>query len=433
MDEARMEISRARAALIISQPFFGSIALKLKVVESDHFETMATDGVTLHYNPEFVLEQKGDELKSVVAHEVMHIALKHHLRQGERDHWEWNEACDYAVNPILDDCGFTLPKDCLLDKAFAGKSAEEIYKLRGKRKPPPQEGGGQPGQGQGTGSPQQGAGSPPQGASQPGNGEGDADSKVDGSKQPEPAQSQPLPPSEDPGRMGEVLPSPAGTGEADLAKADQEVQIALAQAAQAARAAGSMPASLERFVKAVLEPEASWEELLHEFVSYSLKNDYRWNPPNRRYIAQGLYLPSARSDEVGPIVVAVDTSGSVSKDQLEQMAAEIYDISETVKPERIHVVYCDAKVKNSEEFQYGEVIETLDAKGGGGTLFQPVFDWVEEQGIEPQCLIYMTDMAASDVSRITEPDYPVLWACTYAGYNESRVPFGEIVMINVDG
>ena len=75
------KLSSARAALIMSQPFFGSLALRLKVIENANIETMSVNGREIQYNPQFVDELPGDELKAVVAHEVMHCACLHHHRQ----------------------------------------------------------------------------------------------------------------------------------------------------------------------------------------------------------------------------------------------------------------------------------------------------------------------------------------------------------------
>ena len=84
--------------------------------------------------------------------------------------------------------------------------------------------------------------------------------------------------------------------------------------------------------------------------------DYRWTPPNRRYIASGLYLPSVERQGVGEIVIAVDTSGSIGKRELEQSAGEISAISEEAQPEAIHVVYCDAAVQSTQEFTASEPV-----------------------------------------------------------------------------
>ena len=121
------KLSRARTQLLLNQPFFGTLCLRLKLVPMPSFPTMATDGRRLVYNPAFVEKLTPAELEGVLAHEVMHCALAHHCRRGERDAQLWNQAADYAVNPILISNGITLPKDALIDPAFADLGAEEIY------------------------------------------------------------------------------------------------------------------------------------------------------------------------------------------------------------------------------------------------------------------------------------------------------------------
>jgi predicted metal-dependent peptidase len=91
---------------------------------------MATDGVSLYFNPEFVDTLNSATLAGVLAHEVMHPALQHHVRRCGRDPRRWNEACDYAINPLLLDAGLSLPEGVLVDHRFRGMSAEQIYNLR---------------------------------------------------------------------------------------------------------------------------------------------------------------------------------------------------------------------------------------------------------------------------------------------------------------
>lgn len=148
-------------------------------------------------------------------------------------------------------------------------------------------------------------------------------------------------------------------------------------------------------------------------------------PPNRRYIASGLYLPSFERAGVGPIVIAVDTSGSIGHRELDQFAGEISAISEEVRPEAIHVVYCDAAVQSAQHFGPSEPVH-LEPKGRGGTDFRPGFEWAQQSNIAPVCLIYLTDLGCDSYPDI--PEYPVLWV------SDSRrtAPFGETIQISVD-
>src|SRR5204863_1853871 len=97
---------------------------------------------------------------------------------------------------------------------------------------------------------------------------------------------------------------------------------AVAQAERAARARGELPGGLGRAVHHVLHPPADWRQVLREFVSASARNDYSWARPSRRLLSQGLYLPGLHSEELGDVVLAVDTSGSIGDELLGVFAAE---------------------------------------------------------------------------------------------------------------
>jgi len=111
---------------------------------------------------------------------------------------------------------------------------------------------------------------------------------------------------------------------------------------------------------------------------------------------------------------------------LEQFAGEINAIAREAQPESIRVIYCDAVVQAVEEFGPSEPIK-LSPKGGGGTDFVPPFKWVEENGIEPKCFIYLTDLCCNSFPQA--PDYPVLWVTD----SQKTAPFGETLRIRICG
>src|SRR5579862_3695110 len=124
-----LRIQKARTALLLDHPFFGSLLYRLKDRECRAVKTMATDGISLLWNPEFVETLTAATLAGTLAHEVMHPVLHHHVRRSGRDPKRWNVACDYAINPLLVDAGLKLPEGVLLDNRFHGMSAEQIYNL----------------------------------------------------------------------------------------------------------------------------------------------------------------------------------------------------------------------------------------------------------------------------------------------------------------
>lgn len=323
------KIQIARAALLLDHPFFGVLALQLKLIEDATAPTMYTDGRVLGYNPAFVDKLTPEQLIGVVAHEVMHCACGHPWRRDSRDMMPWNIACDLAINPIIKEAGLQLPPGALFEKEFVGKSAEWIY-----ARLPPQ---------------------PPN----TGNGCGEV---RDGATSGDPAD---------------------GPGEVEWQQITQ-------QSAQQAKLRGKLPASLARTIADATAPTVDWRSVLRRFVQETVNADYSWQMPNRRYIASGMYLPALYSKACGRIGVAVDTSGSVDDVLLQQFAGEINAIASEVEPSAIEVIYCDAKVQRVDEFTRHEVI-TMHAKGGGGTDFRPVFDYFDDHDA-PAVLIYLTDL-----------------------------------------
>ena len=416
--EARL--LHARVQLLLAQPFFGSLCLRLKL-EPGAVPTMATDGRRIVYSPEFALKLSPQELQAVLAHEVMHCALGHHCRRGKREPGMWNRAADLAINPLLAANGFRLPAGALIDAAYNGMSAEEIY-AELKRK----EGGGA--------SPNEtpvGSDSGSKGADSTGNpetGRGKLSSAAAASSA-RAAKADKVDRAAAEAGFGEVLDAVADDGQrasqGDKAEQQREWSVAAEQAQRAAAACGRTAAGVERPLKQTRVSRQDWRAILRDFISAQAPQDYRWSPPNRRHVSAGLYLPSVNRTGLGEMVVAIDTSGSIRGRELEQFVAELAAIAEEAQPERIHVVCADAAVQTTQEFAAGEPIR-VEVRGGGGTDFRPVFAWVEEQGIAPACLIYLTDLRCHCF-----PDaagYPVLWVTN----SKRRAPVGETIRMESD-
>lgn len=138
--EAAAKIIRQNVRMAIgNEPFFGSLALRMKWEADDLCPTMATDGEVVIYSPQFVLGKTMDEVKAVAIHEVMHVALLHPLRLGDRDPFIANMAMDYVINIAIADAGYKLPSGALLDYQYRGMAWEQVYdiliKQRGGKSP----------------------------------------------------------------------------------------------------------------------------------------------------------------------------------------------------------------------------------------------------------------------------------------------------------
>ena len=155
------------------------------------------------------------------------------------------------------------------------------------------------------------------------------------------------------------------------------------------------------------KPKVDWREVLRAFMQQSVyAPDYRFSQPNRRYLGLGLYLPVLAGENVRAVVIAVDTSGSVSQALLEQFHGEIKCVLDEVRPERTVVVYADYVVQAVAEVLPDDAF-VFEAKGRGGTSFIPVFEHVAKEGIDPDCLVYLTDLEGE--APALPPEYPVLW------------------------
>ncbi|MBS1805482.1 MAG: hypothetical protein JST28_19135 [Acidobacteria bacterium] len=388
-----LRIQKARTALLLDHPFFGSLLYRLKDRESCVTKTMATDGVSLLWNPEFVETLTAATLAGTLAHEVMHPALHHHLRRSGRDPKRWNIACDYAINPLLVDAGLKLPEGILLEDRFRGMSAEQIYNLLESEED-----------------------------SGP-NGDNDHQSAASGDSNGSPTENElddSLAPETD-GGIGQVLDAPPESDDSPAVEEQaREWEIAVKQAMTVAQQAGKMPAGLDRTMEGAAEATVNWRELLRRLWSETTAADYSWMRPNRRHLWRGLYLPGVVKEGVGEIVIAVDCSGSISGRQLRLFEAEARSILEGQRPERVYVLYFDAVVQKVEAYEAGQPI-SLNPIGGGGTEFAPCFDWVKERGIMPQTMVFLTDLYGSFPS--SAPTYPVLWAST----GRRQAPFGEVI------
>lgn len=386
-DEQALNIVRkARSRLLTEHPFFGSLAMWVDLVPDRTIGTMCTNGSEIRFDPKFVAAHRLEEIIGTVAHELAHCYLNHMFRFKGKNFRLANVAADYVVNPLVLDSGLKLPQWILLDKRFDGMSFEQVYAILERENPPENI---------------QPFGlfvEPPPGAGKPG--EGDQKTKdLEG--------------------ITEWSPSHM--------TADKWT-IAAEQARSMAIKAGKIPANLDRSIKASQQSVSDWRNILWRFPQDYVQSDYTWVPPNKRFASQGMYLPSLRSLALVRFPFFVDTSGSMEQRDLSIAASEIEAIGRELAV-TVDVIYCDAAVNHVETFTPDDIMSgiKLSARGGGGTAFQPAFDWVKNNYLEPPPFaIYLTDLYG-DNATVKDPGYPVLWI-TSANSNMTG-PFGETIRI----
>lgn len=371
-EKIEKEIQRAKIALLLKERFFGDLLTYLPIEENKAIETFETDGKEIIYSPAFAKGLTRSEIMAVLAHEVCHCLFNHHTERKGRNPKTWNDAGDYMINLILVKSGFNLPGCPLLDRRFENMTTVQIYNILIQEQ--------EQGQGQSQGQEQ----------------------------------------GQEPVSCGVVNDYP---NQDDKAINQEKIiwKQRTACALAGAKLAGNLSAGVARLVKEILDPKVSWQAVLWQFAQESVREDYTFLKPNRKYASTGIFLPSLYNDRIGQIVVAFDCSGSIGPNDINQAASEITEIMAVMRS-NITVLYFDEIITETQEFLPGETIELLP-KGGGGTNYKPIFEYIEKENIDLACLIVLTDGYCHRYPR-TGPDYPVLWVTNRQNW---AMPFGEIV------
>lgn len=282
-----------------------------------------------------------------------------------------------------------LPKGALIDPKWNDTPAEVIY----KQLPASQKRSGQ-GQGQGQSGGQQGGGGQP-------------------------------PLAQD---MGKVLcpqnPTTPGAGPTQEQIESMKADLAgrLIQAERVAKRRGNMPGAFSELIHDYIQPKMDWKELLAAFAARVFQTGFTWRRTSTKLLSQGILMPAPEMDGIGALVIGIDTSGSISTNWLRQFAGEVQELVEKHKPLITYVIYCDAKVQRVDEYKPGDTFE-FAVTGRGGTRFEPVFEYVEQEGLDVEAIIYFTDMYGSFPAR--HPAAPTLWISTSG--TKFEVPFGEVI------
>ena len=144
------------------------------------------------------------------------------------------------------------------------------------------------------------------------------------------------------------------------------------------------------------------------------------------YITTGLIAAGRRGKRCGDIVFVLDSSGSIGEATYSRFLDAGRQCLDELEPENIHILSVSHMVCDAVTLQAGDTVPD-SLKGGGGTRFQPAFNWVQDNVDDPDVLVYLTDGYAGDRLTIQPVDYPVLWLST--GCCIGDYPFGEVMEI----
>ena len=361
MDPIVEKLTTARIGLLLKAPFFGNMATRMRLIQSDDWcPTAATNGRDFMYNTEFVKKLSVKKLEFLFAHEICHAIFDHFGRCGSRDRQLANIAQDYAVNQILVDERIgekiTEVKICY-DPKYRGMAWEEIYdELYEKAEKI----------------------SMPQLLSQLGE-----------------LLDEHIKEEEGAGADGDKTKD--GKGKPSLTKEEaekikQEIKEAMIQSAAAA-GAGKTPAGIMRMIKSMTEPKIDWRQLVQQEIQSIVRNDYSFTRPNRKSMHSGAILPGMKEATTIDVAISIDMSGSIGEEDATAFLSEIKGIMDQYEDYRINLWCFDTEIYNWKTITHDEAheLEEYVPEGGGGTDFEVNWTFMEENQIQPKKFIMFTD------------------------------------------
>jgi predicted metal-dependent peptidase len=378
-----INIKKARLDLLLNHPFFGSLIMQMPLQEVTWCPTAAVDGRYIYWNREFFKGLTVPEIIFVLAHEIMHIAYDHLGRRSHRDPEYWNMANDYVINSMLhnekigvmptktvpdkDGNGTVSQRVGLYDKRYQGWTSEAVYDDLQKRKVSKQL-------------------------------TLDVHLELGNDQLGEKGRS-----------TQDSQGTPVVMSENELKDIRDELKTKILQAAQAAQAAGSLPAGIARLVDHLVEAKINWRDYIQQSIQSQLTADYAWHKPSRRHMGSDIIFPSLIKEDTIDVEISIDQSGSITREMARDFLSEVMGITQQYSSYQIAVSTFDTKLYNRQVFTEDNIDDmlTYEPKGGGGTRISVVFDYLKKNDIEPKLLIIFTDLEDNDHG---DPNYcDTLW------------------------
>ena len=376
---------------------FGSVMMMGESVIEDGIPTAYTDGLNKKYGREFMAGLTDEEVRGLATHENLHVGLMHIPRHKDlmrEDGTLANVAMDIVVNNIIDNFNdktlCKLPKGAILDHAFDGWAVRDIYNELKKQNPQRQK---------------------PDGQGQGGNGE---TININGKQV--------------------TLQDMDEHDIAGAPKTEQEAKELEERVGRALREggilAGRLGTKVPREITASLDKPIDWKEELRDFVSSTVRgrDELTWRKFNRNLLANDILAPSAETETMTEVIVALDTSGSINQEMIGKFAFQLQLICDMVRPTTVRVLWWDTEVHGEQVFDGDSpnIKDILKPMGGGGTRVSCVSEYIAKKNYKPDCIVVFTDgYVESDIQWVTGVN--TLWLVTE---NRSFVaPKGKMVRI----
>jgi predicted metal-dependent peptidase len=380
----KQKVSGAKTALVVDNAFIASLLCGQRMTWDDKLDppTMVTDGHVITMNPAHVEQLSALNMRFALANLTMRLVFNSNLRSrvGQRNPIKWDIACDIMINGLLagrkgDDKNPGEQRDghSTVGDMWPGAIYDWDLYIRGGR-------------------------------------------TIEGiyAILPDPT------PQQEAARQGVVI---FDGDETAMTEEEARMHVRVCAARDIAKAAGGLSEAMARFVDDELTPKVRWQDRLRDFFTRRSATEMSWARPSRRGLSQGILRPGKDGTGMEDILIAVDLSGSVTKEELREFLTELRAIKVDCQPNMTHVIYFASKVTRYESFAADDELD-LRPDGTGGTAFSPIFRYCRDHDIEPAAAVILTDLQCADFG--PAPAYPVLWTSTSS---RGPTPFGEVLML----
>lgn len=369
-------LDKTKGKLFMKQgaAFLGSLLCSVEqifVPEDDEIQTACTNGKYIKWNSKFFYNLPPETRVSVMAHELWHIGYMHMIRINDRNPIIWNMAADHVINLMLVEHNFTwdgyfnngmkIKDNIFCDSQFKNMTTEEVYEklLEG----------------------------------------GESTSY----------------------QMQDIIPVDNGDNEKGNKSSVISAVVSAIQQANMSKKAGSIPGEIEMYVDKFLNPKLPWQVILQNFFTELTNDDYSYRKPNKRFTDP--ILPSISDGEgLSNLLYFIDTSGSITDQEILRVNSEIKYIKEQLEPEKLTVIQFDTRIRNIRVFEKDDPFSEIYMVGRGGTDLTEVYEYIKNNPAD--AAIIFSDLY---VTPMDDPGIPVVWIVV----NSSIVPpFGTHVTLN---
>lgn len=399
-------LKRARIQIQGKNSFFAYLSLYLKFKESKDLPDYALAGVDIkgnfHYKPEAIEKLNNQEVEGLIVHEILHLSLLHFLRRGEREHSIFNLSNDIVVNQLLKDNGFSLPSGGIISDSnnqidLGGiiiedcnkKTSEQIYSELYKQAKKVKIILGKDGSGDGL--------------------RFDEHIKGDGEVKGKKGKGKPLSPSE----LKEI--------EKIWADRTQE-------ALTVSKMRGDTPVGMQRLVGELHKEKINWKALLNQYITQQIPYNHSYAKCHKKSISTGFYMPDMTKEKID-ISIMIDLSGSIGEREMTDFLSEICGIARAYQEKiTMRIFSHDTECYDNGIVMNGNIekIKTMEIKGGGGTSFSRPIEFLEDENVNPKCLIWLTDGYGDEIKK---PNFPILWVLSEGGSDELLKDSGMVIKL----